>query len=290
MQFDSPPSIWLSYARVLAAQRPSQLPTGAELSRIEAILTRIAIDPGQLARYRDVCGARLDRGHLPLAFPHVLATPLHLALLSSPRFPVRLLGLVHIANVIEQPRPIEVGQGGEMLAWLEGYRETPRGQEFELQTEWRDGTVVVWRETCTFLARRRSAAARTGGGPMAPDLQAGRSIVSAGFRASAGLGRQYGLISGDVNPIHLADVTARLFGFKAAIAHGMWSLARCAAELPPEAFAGAVRFAVEFKQPVFLPAWVTLQHWRDTAGLSFALRDAQGERVHLTGSAQANIA
>jgi len=31
------------------------------------------------------------------------------------------------------------------------------------------------------------------------------------------------------NPIHVADLAARWFGFKHAIAHGMWSLARCVA-------------------------------------------------------------
>jgi hypothetical protein len=66
----------------------------------------------------------------------------------------------------------------------------------------------------------------------------------------------------------------------------MWSLARCAAELPSECFTGPVRYAVDFRLPVLLPSWVTLQHWRGAAGVQFALRDAQGERTHLVGSLQ----
>jgi hypothetical protein len=277
--FDSPPSVWSSYARVLAAQHPPHLPAGSVLPRLEARLTRIRIDTGQLARYRDLCGVPRAGEHLPLAFPHVAATPLHLALLSSPGFPVRLLGLVHVANSIEQHRPLEVGQGGELVAWLEGYRDTARGQEFDLTTEWHDGGVVLWREICTFLARRSGAPRR---GTTEEPVASG-PVVSAGFRAPAGLGREYGLLSGDVNPIHLADITARLFGFKAAIAHGMWSLARCAAQLPADVMAAPVRLAVEFRQPVFLPSWLMLQHWQAGDGVDFALRDAQGERTHLTG-------
>jgi acyl dehydratase len=287
VQFDSPPSVWSSYARALAAQRPPHLPEGSVLPRLEARLNQVRIDAAQLARYRELCGAQCGPGYLPIAFPHLLATPIHLALLASPGFPVRLLGLVHVANVIQQWRPIAVGQGGEIVAWLEGYRDTARGQQFDLETEWRDGGTVLWRETCTFLARRRRGAASALRRDSAPDPHPSGPIVTAGFRAPAGLGRQYGRLSGDVNPIHLADVTARLFGFQAAIAHGMWSLARCAAELPPDAFAGAVRYAVDFKLPVYLPAWVMLQHWRDAACLGFALRDAQGERAHLTGTLQA---
>jgi acyl dehydratase len=287
MQFDSPPSVWSSYARALAAQRPAHLPEGSLLPRIEARLTQIRVDAARLAKYREVCGLQLDAGYLPIAFPHVLATPIHLALLSSPAFPLRLLGLVHVANVIEQRRPIEAGQGGDIAVWLEGHRDTARGQEFDLETEWRDGGTVLWRETCTFLARRRGGAGAADRRPAVAAPRDNGPVVTTGLRAPAGLGRQYGLVSGDVNPIHLADVSARLFGFKAAIAHGMWSLARCAAELPPDAFSGAVRYAVEFKRPVFLPAWVTLQHWHDAAGVGFALRDAQGDRLHLSGTLQA---
>lgn len=286
VQFDSPPSVWASYARVLAAQRPPQLADGAVLSRIEARQTRVAVDVSQLARYREVCGAQRDPAHLPVAFPHLLATPLQLALLSSPAFPVRLLGLVHVSNVIEQSRPVVVGQGGELCTWIEGYRETPRGQEFDLETEWRDAGELLWRETCTFLARRRSKRDASAPARPAADTAIDGPVVTSSFRAPAGLGRSYGLLSGDVNPIHLADVTARAFGFKAAIAHGMWSLARCAAELPSEYFGGAVRYAVDFRLPVLLPAWVTLQHGRHAAGVQFALRDAQGERTHLVGSLQ----
>lgn len=283
MQFDSPPSVWTSYARALSAQRPVQLPEGAVLPRIEARLTEVRTDAARLARYRELCAVQGDPSHLPIAFPHLLATPIHLALLSSTAFPLRLLGLVHVANVIEQPRPIEVGQGGEMLTWLEGYRDTVRGQEFDLETEWRDRGVLLWRETCTFLARRRSGGRDAPRVRPASEPQDSGPVVTSGFRAAAGLGRSYGRLSGDWNPIHLADVTARVFGFRAAIAHGMWSLARCAAELPAERLAGAVRYAVEFRQPVLLPAWVTLQYRADPAGLHFTLRDAQAERVHLRG-------
>jgi hypothetical protein len=223
----------------------------------------------------------------------VLASALHLALLSSDKFPVRLLGLVHVRNRIEQRRPMSVEDGGEIATWIEGHRDLPRGQEFDLHTEWRNGTEVLWRETSTFLARRRQAPRGDTDTARSQLTIAERSQVrTASFRAPAGLGRQYGWMSGDINPIHLADITARAFGFKGAIAHGMWSLARCAAELPADQFDAAVSLDVQFRLPVQLPAWVMLQSWGEgdgageAAGTSFALRDAQGERVHLTGHLQ----
>ena len=50
-------------------------------------------------------------------------------------------------------------------------------------------------------------------------------------RFPSDLGRRYGSVSGDLNPIHLSDPTAKLFGFPRAIAHGMWTKARCLAAL-----------------------------------------------------------
>ena len=51
------------------------------------------------------------------------------------------------------------------------------------------------------------------------------------------------------------DLTAKAFGFPRAIAHGMWSKARCLAALEgqlPDAFTTEVAF----KRPILLPAKV----------------------------------
>jgi hypothetical protein len=83
-----------------------------------------------------------------------------------------------------------------------------------------------------------------------------------------------------LNPIHVSDVTARLFGFPRAIAHGMWSLARCAALLDVR---GPCRLEAHFKLPVLLPATVCLERRDGPAGVDFTLLDARGEKPHLAG-------
>ncbi|WRZ91352.1 MaoC/PaaZ C-terminal domain-containing protein [Streptomyces sp. NBC_01007] len=88
------------------------------------------------------------------------------------------------------------------------------------------------------------------------------------------VGRRYGAVSGDRNPIHLHPLPARLFGFPRAIAHGMWTVARCLAEYGPQQ---AVGVRAEFRAPVLLPGTVTYA----ARGPSFELRS--GGRVHLTG-------
>jgi hypothetical protein len=284
LEFARAPAVWSMYPRILTSRKPTLVPEGGEVPRIEARLSKVAIDRKHLAAYSDVCGAAAG-ATLPIAYPHILATPLHLAMLGAEAFPVKLFGLVHVQNRIAMRQPLSADEPAEIRAWIEGHRETERGQEFDLHTEYVVANEPLWDETCTFLARRRTPAgaaktsARTIEG--APD---GVAVQSSSFRAPAGLGRRYGFISGDVNPIHMSDLTAKAFGFPKAIAHGMWSLGRLASDFEPAQFNGGCELSVTFKLPIYMPAWLMLQRWPIENGVGFALRDGQGEKPHVTGS------
>jgi MaoC like domain len=284
LEFARAPAIWSMYPKIMVSRKPSLLSEGVEVPRIEARLAKVAIDRKHLAAYSEVCGAAAG-ATLPIAYPHVLAMPLHLAMLGAEAFPVKLFGLVHVQNRIAMRQPLSAEEPAEIRAWIEGHRDTERGQEFDLHTDYVVAGEALWEETCTFLARRKPAAGAKPGGARssdgAPDAAA---LKTSSFRAPSGLGRRYGFISGDVNPIHMSDLTARAFGFSRAIAHGMWSLGRSASDFEAEQFDGGCELSVNFKLPIYMPSWLTLQRWSVENGTSFALRDAQGEKPHLTGT------
>ncbi|HTU68035.1 MAG TPA: MaoC/PaaZ C-terminal domain-containing protein [Steroidobacteraceae bacterium] len=286
LEFSRAPSLWSLYPKIMTSRKPALVPEGGEVPRIESRLSKVVIDRRHLAAYSDLCGAAAG-ATLPIAYPHVLAMPLHLTMLGAEAFPVKLFGLVHVQNRIAQRQPLSADEPAEIRAWIEGHRDTERGQEFELHTEYVVNGESLWDETCTFLARKRTtpgaakaalAAVRSAEG--APD---GVAVKSSSFRAPAGLGRRYGFISGDVNPIHMSDLTAKAFGFPRAIAHGMWSLARVASDFDAKDFEGC-EFLVNFKLPIYMPSWLMLQRWPVENGNGFALRDAQGEKPHVTGA------
>ena len=285
LEFARAPAVWSMYPKILLSRKPALVPEGAEVPRIEARLAKVAIDRKHLAAYSEICGAAAG-ATLPIAYPHILASPLHLAMLGAEAFPVKVFGLVHVHNRIAMRQPLSAEESAEIRSWIEGHRETERGQEFDLHTEYVVGGEPLWDETCTFLARKKavpgapkSSIARSVDG--APDAVA---IKSSSFRAPAGLGRRYGFISGDVNPIHMSDLSARAFGFPRAIAHGMWSLGRLASDFEAERFDGGCELSVSFKLPIYMPSWLMLQRWAVENGTGFALRDAQGEKPHLTGT------
>ncbi len=99
-------------------------------------------------------------------------------------------------------------------------------------------------------------------------------------------GRRYAKVSGDVNPIHLSGLTAKAFGFKRAIAHGMWINARVLAALAGR-LPDALNVDVAFKKPLFLPSTVTLSTARTAAGWDVAVRNATSGIEHLVGTVRA---
>jgi acyl dehydratase len=106
--------------------------------------------------------------------------------------------------------------------------------------------------------------------------------VTATWRLAGDLGRRYASVSGDFNPIHIHPVSAKLLGFPSAIAHGMWTKARCLAALDPHL---PESFSVEasFRKPILLPATVQFAERSDEEGISFSVQGAGKGTPHLGG-------
>ncbi len=287
--FDHMPSAYRYFPRAVFGQRHALIPAGSVVPRLEGRADRVRASRGHLARYREICGFD-DDSSLPVTYPHVLAMPLQYAILTHPRFIVRIMGLIHVANEIRQARPLPADRVYTLQSWVEGHREADRGHEFDLFTSAEDGDGIAWLEKSTLLARRPGggkSAARSARQTLRYEKPGeGEAIAAADIDVPRAVGRRYGWLSGDLNPIHLADRGARLFGFDRAVAHGMWSMARTLAALGGNALAPPVDVHVEFKFPLFMPAIARLEHWQRENRRMFVLKDKDSDRPHLAGSTQ----
>jgi hypothetical protein len=272
-ELSSSPSLKVLYPKaVLTGFRRK----GSELPDTVYTLPGLAVDRAHLAAYNRVCGFRLA-DELPATYPHLLAFPLQIKLMAGGDFPFPLVGSVHVANRITQARPLKITDKLDLRVHLENLRDHPRGRQFDMVSEALVGGEVVWTDVSTYLRR--------GGG----DGRAERTDQkeppkpTALWRVPDDIGRRYGEVSGDRNPIHLYKLTARMFGFPRAIAHGMWTKARCLA-----AFEGrlpdACTIDVAFKLPVLLPAKVGFTAREREDGWGFTLADAKSGKPHLTGT------
>ena len=267
------PSLGLLYPKAVVAGLTKR--GGGELPDRAYQWQGVRVDPAHLAAYGRVCGFRLS-DELPATYPHVLTFPLQIKLMTDADFPFPLIGSVHLRNRISQSRALRVDEEFDLRVHVDNLRPHPKGRQFDMVSQAFAGGSAVWHDTSTYLVRGG------GSGSSAPASDDERGAPSAVWRVPEDIGRRYGEASGDRNPIHLHPLSARLFGFKRAIAHGMWTKARCLAAYEgrlPEAHTVDVRF----KLPVLLPAKVAFSSVRRDDGYRFDLVDARKGKPHLEG-------
>jgi acyl dehydratase len=283
---DSAPSILPLYARAAAPMVPgaSLLPFipggGGEIPDLDLELAGVEADPAAVAAYAKVCGFAL-RDHLPPTYPHVLAFPLHMAVMADGGFPFGAVGLVHVENRIELHRRIGIGEALSIRVRPTKLQPHPKGRTFSLLTEVTVGGQKAWESVSTMLRRERGNDKSPGDAKSFASLPAD-ARAGAEWKLGGDLGRRYAAVSGDRNPIHMHSLTAKPLGFPSAIAHGMWTKARCLAALEsrlPDAFAVDVRF----RKPILLPARVEFASAEEGEEIVFAMRDAKRQAPHLDG-------
>ena len=115
-ELSSPPPLALLYPKAvggavlpLVRRLPGIPDAAAELPEDELLLRGAEIGERRLAEYCRVCTFQI-RDVVPATYPHLLAFPLAMRLMTDSSFPFSVMGLVHIENRIEQLRPIRVSE------------------------------------------------------------------------------------------------------------------------------------------------------------------------------------
>ena len=284
VEIDKPASLAAMYlgAMLSSRKRPGAINALPELTYVRP---RVVLESAHIASYSEVCGFGKEHG-VPITYPQLLTFPLVMAFFGSAECPWPALGTVHLANRIEQRQRLSPGDALRVEVSTGRLIAHEKGQIFTLEMKILREGDIVWEATQTLLRTR----VKNPVGPAFASELATETPLShqADFSAPGDIGRRYGRVSGDLNPIHLSAISAELFGFRRAIAHGMWTKARAlAAVMPHEAVAGA-KVAVEFKTPLYLPARASLWTNREikdayVQGAIFEVRNAKGDKPHLRG-------
>lgn len=242
----------------------------------------VAIEADKVAAYAKVCGYD-DTAKVPFLFPHMLAFPLHMAIMTDSSFPFPAVGSVHLYNGVTRHRPLSVGEKLDITVTATNLRKHPRGNIFDMVATASVGDELVWESTSTYLSFGKGDKEAT------PDWEAFEVVPGSGqvWKLPANLGRRYGAVSGDMNPIHLYPLTAKALGFPRQIAHGMWNMARCIATFESR-LADHATVEVEFKKPVLLPGKEAFGSRVVEGGLDFAVTSPKNGAPHMLGRARDN--
>ena len=262
-------------------QLPGIKKTGGALPDLTLERNDVVVERAEVDRYAAVCGFP-TKDVAPVPYLHMLAFPLHMALMTDAAFPFPAIGSVHLENSITQHRPVAIGETVSLSLKADKLRDSTKGRAWDMNVLGTVGDEVVWESVSTYL--RVGKGDKDNGDP-------GSSFAAIDAKGPVwsipeNMGRTYGAVSGDRNPIHLYPLTAKALGFRRHIAHGMWSKARCIAALENR-LPDHVTVEVAFKKPIFLPGKARFGAEANAAGWDFALVNPKSGAPHLLGRATA---
>jgi acyl dehydratase len=281
ISFAGLPSILPAFVRVLTRSKPYSAPTGTIVTPIDLEVRKVKLSASHLQRYRAICGVP-SQSRMPPAYLHAVAMPLHMQLFIAQKFPVKVLGLIHLRNSIRVYREVSIDTPLRLTVHFETLRLTDYGQEYDFTTRFTADGEVVWEEVSTMFARGNAPPKE---GAKRPSIERSNHPAS-GVKADTleiaeNTGWRYARVSGDFNPIHLTARTAKMFGFKQAVAHGMWSMGRCLGSAAPELPTGRIQVDTQFKLPVYLPSQALARTWPVDSGIDISMCTPRGDRLHL---------
>lgn len=261
--------------------KPARIAADAQLPDTAYTVSDVRVDLGELQEYCRATG--LPYGStLPLTYLFVLHFPMAMATMTARDFPFGPVGGVHAENVIERFREIGSTEPLTITTRAQNLREHRKGMLVDVVSEFSVGREPVARQTSTFLKQQRTSLSgeQRGPAPRAATPPPPDRVLSVDLPQI----RRYAAASGDRNPIHMTNLTAKAFGFDRAIAHGMWSAAAALANLDGS-LPGAVTYRVRFGKPILLPAKVNL-YTRPLAdgGYEVSILNRKKGYPHLTGT------
>jgi len=286
-----PPSLLGIYTRaILGAVTKSNKRIPESLTTVEGIASEwfsFSIDEAHVEQFKQVVGGASNPG-VPISYLQCYLNAMPMNMLTARNFPLNVLGSVHESSSIESHKNVSLvskltatsNMNSAVLLsnkkdWLFKHVTTVTDDEA-------DGEVVM---TLTnefrVLNPERNKVKVEGGKPasVSYDAESGWSKVGA-WDYPVDTGRSYAGLNGDINPIHLFPITAKLFGYKSCISHGMYSVCKLMAEGEGVASAvqssgGKMKISARFTRPTFLPAEV--EAWKNGSGeFVFGVRDKEG--------------
>ncbi|MEQ1068888.1 MaoC like domain protein [Prolinoborus fasciculus] len=278
--FSQLPKPYLAYPKVIQGLIFKKPKVEKVLPQVEYVVDSFKVDQKHLKAYNEVCGFK-NNGYIPAIYLTVLSQSLQMHMMTSEAFPFPILGLVHIRNQVKQYRKIGVNETLTLSCKFGELQPHDKGVQFDFITTVKVAGEVVVEALTTYLSRQKTNA-KAAAKPA--ESQAPEYKLNNEWSISENTGRRYAMTSGDFNLIHIHAVTAKAFGFKQAIAHGMWSKAKALANLSlPDAY----EVDVWFKLPMYLPSkveFLTAQAANDT---DFLIRSSKNQKPHVTGHIKA---
>ncbi len=269
----------------LSILRPSiDSPKNIQFNKFTGLRNNISLDSDKIMHFNKICNpcktSETFKEHVPMVFFQSLFIGLLGKYIVSPFFPLIPMGLIHTKQQIVQKRKIYQNEILNAKLMLDQVNFNSKGFEIICKLELTSKQELVWEGLSTFLSKNKNYRKRT----LTKKKNQLLPIIS-NIDIPDNIGREYARVSGDCNPHHLSNLFARMFGFKHAIAHGMWSLARTVQEIENQFIENEIlSIDVSFKKPLFLPGKAVVGAVRHGNNIEFELRNHLNKTLYLAGT------
>jgi len=282
LYFNQIPSLVPIFIKAFTSRKPRFIDEVESFPKLSAEAKNIQIDHKHLKRYEDLCGFK-QKEFLPAPYLHIAANPLMMSIITHPSFPIKALGLIHKQHDMTQHRPIRRYEHFDIVCKLDNIQKNDDFVEFQLTTKATLKDEIIWESVGTFISRNPKAKLKRNREKKPIQTEAETIWQEKEWELDYYLGQKYARISGDYNPIHIHKRTARLFGFRRHIAHGMWMLAHCAAQ-----FHGAFdsyKLKTQFNAPVFLPSKLNFLYDKTSNLIKFRVSNPRNKsKIYVSGT------
>ncbi|TLU61682.1 hypothetical protein FE810_14340 [Thalassotalea litorea] len=252
----------LSYLKLLLKK---SLPS-AQIADFQCHFSNCRANEKQQQKFRKAMQISPDQS-LPISFEFISAFPFMLQVMADIRFAYPALGLIHLSSEFQRHCQLDRSQPFDLQFNLVQGIEHPKGKLIEMRIEFYQREKLCLTNTNVMLKRIKGADG-------APKSERARLPFQQQYFLAINhkLARRYAKVSGDYNPIHLYDFSAKLFGFDRAIIHGMYLCHR----LLLDKKITSEHCKIGFKKPCKLPQKIGVcQH--DNKLLAFS----NGDQLHM---------
>lgn len=282
IEYRSKPSALAYMAKALL---PKQRPRGLPVRRPDLVVrwrgVRAAAkdidDAGSLAEER-------SSQWLPFLYFDIVGFRLQMALLTQPAFPVPMWRMLQVRNRLVQHRALRRDAAVDLELRVAALRILGKGLEADVHMTVTESSSLAWECVNTFYARGSFGAADAAA---AQSISAPEAAPLAQWTAAASGALRFARLTGDYNPLHLADGYARRRGFPRAFLHPQRVLGECLARLPQLAGRTPGLLDAWIKGPVPYGAPVRLAASDEEGGCRFALWTEFDPRPALVGRVKA---
>lgn len=233
--------------------------------------------------------AWLESGRIHPLYLQMVSLPLQMQCLLDKQSPFPLLGLIHSGNRVDVLSDYDISEWFEFRVRFSDVTPHVRGWEVHVLLDVLQHGKLVYRATSRYLVKVKAV-------HVAPYFTTTQNQAEcnipfkskiAGVCVASDTGRRYAKLSHDYNPIHLTSLSAKVFGFKTAIAHGMWTLSRAISAFEAhreEENTGAANYIdCQFKKPVSLPSSIDISQRSDNEkNMTVDVTGSKDNALHLT--------